>query len=399
MENRKTTTLSNSLLWFGASVSIAEIFTGTLIAPLGFRRGLLAIVIGHAVGCFLLYLAGLIGARSGKSAMETVGFSFGSRGRILFAGLNVLQLVGWTAVMIIGGARAMTIILGSALGFKGELLFCLVIGGLILLWVLMGITNLGKVNVFAVTGLLLLSVLLSFVVFNGGIPVFTGGTMSFGMALELSIAMPLSWLPLISDYTKDAKKPAQAAFASVLAYFAGSTFMYVIGLGAAIFTGESDIATIMFRAGLGLAGVLIILLSTVTTTYLDVYSAGLSMNAIHPKLSAKAMAVAATILGTGIAMSVPMERYESFLYLIGSVFAPMVTILITDYFILKKDWSENAVNPANLVLWAAGFLIYRFFMRIDTPIGSTLPVMAIVCFLCILTNGGLNYVYRNARES
>ncbi|HSP47369.1 MAG TPA: cytosine permease, partial [Clostridiaceae bacterium] len=202
MENRKTTTLSNSLLWFGASVSIAEIFTGTLIAPLGFRRGLLAIVIGHAVGCFLLYLAGLIGARSGKSAMETVGFSFGSRGRILFAGLNVLQLVGWTAVMIIGGARAMTIILGSALGFKGELLFCLVIGGLILLWVLMGITNLGKVNVFAVTGLLLLSVLLSFVVFNGGIPVFTGGTMSFGMALELSIAMPRSWLPLISDYTK-----------------------------------------------------------------------------------------------------------------------------------------------------------------------------------------------------
>ncbi|HBR01369.1 MAG TPA: putative hydroxymethylpyrimidine transporter CytX, partial [Ruminiclostridium sp.] len=106
MENQKTSVFSNGLIWFGAAVSIAEILTGTLIAPLGFVKGLGAILLGHAIGCILMYFAGLIGARTEKSAMDTVKISFGSKGALLFSVLNILQLVGWTAVMIIGGARA-----------------------------------------------------------------------------------------------------------------------------------------------------------------------------------------------------------------------------------------------------------------------------------------------------
>jgi len=81
MESYKTSTLSNGLLWFGASVSIAEIFTGTLFVPLGFTRGFFAIIAGHIIGCILLYYAGIIGAKSGKSSMESVGLSFGNKGR------------------------------------------------------------------------------------------------------------------------------------------------------------------------------------------------------------------------------------------------------------------------------------------------------------------------------
>ncbi len=100
-QTTKTTTFSNGLIWFGAAMSIAEILTGTFIAPLGFQRGILAIVLGHAIGCVLLYFAGLIGAKTGKSAMETVKTSFGDKGSLIFSSLNVLQLVGWTAVMIV----------------------------------------------------------------------------------------------------------------------------------------------------------------------------------------------------------------------------------------------------------------------------------------------------------
>ena len=105
MKNEKTSVFANGLIWFGAGVSIAEIFTGTLIAPLGFAKGLLSIVLGHIIGCVLLFLAGFIGAKNEKSAMETVKMSFGKKGALLFAVLNVLQLVGWTAIMIIQGAR------------------------------------------------------------------------------------------------------------------------------------------------------------------------------------------------------------------------------------------------------------------------------------------------------
>ena len=63
MEERRTSSFENGLIWFGAGVSIAEILTGTYFAPLGFSKGLLAIVIGHIIGCAMLFFAGLIGGQ------------------------------------------------------------------------------------------------------------------------------------------------------------------------------------------------------------------------------------------------------------------------------------------------------------------------------------------------
>ena len=76
---KKTSTFQNALIWFGAGVSLAEILTGTSFAPLGMGKGLLAILIGHVIGCGMMLLAGLIGGRTGRSAMETVKMSFEGR--------------------------------------------------------------------------------------------------------------------------------------------------------------------------------------------------------------------------------------------------------------------------------------------------------------------------------
>ena len=99
--------------------------------------------------------------------------------------------------------------------------------------------------------------------------------------------MPLSWLPLISDYTREAKEPVKATAVSTVVYGVVSCFMYLVGMGAALFTGESDIAQIMVKAGLGIAGLLIIVFSTVTTTFLDAYSAGISSESIFAGLKGK----------------------------------------------------------------------------------------------------------------
>src|SRR5699024_973883 len=106
MEMRRTSVFENGLIWFGAGVSIAEILTGTYLAPLGFGKGMAAILLGHLIGCAMLFLAGLIGGKARKSSMETVKMSFGQKGSLLFSVLNVLQLVGWTAIMIYDGALA-----------------------------------------------------------------------------------------------------------------------------------------------------------------------------------------------------------------------------------------------------------------------------------------------------
>ena len=375
---------ANALIWFGAGVSLAEILTGTFFAPLGFRDGGIAIVVGHIIGCALLFLAGLIGARTRRSAMETVKMAFGARGGLLFAALNVLQLIGWTSIMIYDGALAA----GSVMELS-HWIWCLVIGALIIVWIRIGILRIERVNAVAMTALFLLTVLLCSVIMGGSGAAESsaaGEVMSFAMALELSIAMPLSWLPLISDYTREAEKPAAAAAISAIVYGLISCWMYFIGMGAAILTGESDIAQIMLHAGLGVAGLGVVILSTVTTTYLDAYSAGVSSESIVRGISGRAVGIGVTVFGAVAASLYPMDDITGFLYIIGSVFAPMIAVQIASYFILHEDAAGRSVHAVNLAVWFVGFLCYRHLMILDTPVGSTLPTMAVTLVLALLAH-------------
>lgn len=379
MEERRTSFFENGLIWFGAAVSIAEIMTGTYFAPLGFSKGLLAILIGHIIGCIMLFLSGLIGGTVRKSAMETAKMSFGSKGALLFSVLNIIQLVGWTAIMIFDGALA-----ANGIFDIGNGVWCTIIGALIILWILIGIKNLGKVNTVAMAALFVLTIVLSFVIFGKGNALnIRGEGMTFGAAVELSVAMPLSWLPLISDYTREAEKPFKATAVSAITYGLVSCWMYVIGMGAAIFTTESDIAQIMVKAGLGIAGLLIIVFSTVTTTFLDAYSAGVSSESLSGKINGKLIAVAVALIGTLGAIFLPLYDITEFLYFIGSVFAPMIAIQIADFFILRKNAESCSFHVQNLAIWFVGFLVYRLLMRVDILVGNTLPDMLITILLCV----------------
>jgi putative hydroxymethylpyrimidine transporter CytX len=376
MENKKTSLFENGLIWFGAGVSIAEILTGTYFAPLGFKKGLAAILLGHVIGCVMFYLAGLIGAKTGKSSMETVKLSFGAEGGKLFAVLNVIQLVGWTAIMIYDGALS-----ADGIIHTGSWVWSVIIGGLIIVWILIGLTNLGKINTVAMTALFILTIILSRVVFRGHASSAAGDAMTFGAAVELAVSMPLSWLPVVSDYTREAEKPEKAALLSTVIYGCVSTWMFLIGMGAAIFAGTSDIAVIMVKAGLGTIGLLIIVFSTVTTAFLDAWSAGISAESISEKINGKWTAIATSAVGIAGAILFPMDDITNFLYFIGSVFAPMTAVMLVDFFILKLDSSKRKADWTALVCWLIGFVIYRYFMRLSIPVGCTLPDMIITMII------------------
>lgn len=382
MEKKRTSLFENGLIWFGAGISIVEILTGTYFAPLGFCKGITAIIVGHIIGCFMLFLAGVIGGKTRKSSMETVKMSFGQKGSLLFSILNILQLVGWTAIMIYDGALA-----ANGIFDAGNWFWCLVIGALIILWILIGIKSLGKINSVAMTALFVLTIFLCFIIFGkGNAHSAAGDSMSFGAMVELSVAMPLSWLPLISDYTREAQNPVKATAVSAVTYGVVSCWMYIIGMAAAIFTGGSDIAQIMLKAGFGIAGLIIIVFSTVTTTFLDAYSAGVSSESVLLRINGKWAAIAAAVIGTVCAVLFPIVDITDFLYLIGSVFAPMTAILIADFFILKKNSADCAFNVQNLIIWAAGFAAYRLLMNADFMLGSTLLDMVITIAICAVVH-------------
>lgn len=378
-EKQGTSVFENALIWFGAAVSIAKIRTGAFFAPLGFGDGMVAILVGHLIGCTMLFFAGLIGGKVRKSGMDTAKMSFGHNGTLVFSLLNIVQLIGWTTIMIHDGAHAV-----NGIFAVGKWIWCIVIGAMIVLWILIGIKNLGKVNTVAMGSLFLLTLILCFKIFGKNNPLgITGEGMTFGTAVELSAAMPLSWLPLISDYTREARRPVAATAASVITHGIISGWMYIIGMGAAIFTGESDTVQIIMKAGLGVAGLLIIVFSTVTVTFLDVYSAGVSGESLSKKVNGKYLAIAVTLLGVLGGIFLPLSDISEFLYFIGSVFAPMVAVQFADFFILKKNYENRKVNVQNLIIWFVGFVAYRLLMKIDIPTGSTLPDMLITVTVCV----------------
>jgi len=385
-DNEKLGFWTFAFLWFGAAVSAAEILTGGLIAPLGFKMGIIVILLGHLIGTGILVLGGIIGTREKVPAMTSTNISFGVYSTYLFSILNILQLIGWTAIMIKVAANSVNLISQSLWNFDNVLLYMVFIGVLTILWVYFGNAGMKKLNITAVSLLFILTLVLGTIIFKDKTLLLKAGNggISFGMALEYSIIMPLSWLPLIADYTRFAKSEKGGAYGSFIGYFLGSSWMFIIGLGAAIVSNNSDPSAMMLAVNLGIAALGIVVLSTVTTTFLDVYSAGVSFLNIMPKLSEKKVGIVMTIIGTLAAIIFPMGNYEGFLYAIGSVFAPLFAILITDYFIIKKNTKlqDNVlINWGAIIVWLIGIVLYYVFIKKDLLLGATVPVMIITGFI------------------
>ena len=390
-EKTQLSGLNLFFLWFGAAVSVAEILTGGYLAELGAAKGLWAIILGHLAGTILLVFAGLIGFRERLPAIMSTRISFGKQGSYIISVINILQLVGWTAIMIIEGGMAMNVIGRTLWNFDHPTLMSCLIGCLVGLWVFWGVKGFKKINTLAASLLLILTIAMSWVILthpSAAADMAKQQKGTFGMGFELSIIMPLSWFPLISDYTSLARTKKGALLAPFCGYFLGSCWMYGIGMAGGLLSGSPDPTKIMLAANLGLIAMAILGLSTVTTTFLDVYSAGISLINIFPRVSDRMGAVGFAVIGTAAALIFPIDRYTEFLYVLGSVFSPLIAILLTDYFALKCDHRNRRADLPATISLAAGIAFYYLIKSLDIPVGSTLTTIALTSGLHTILRRG-----------
>ena len=283
MENR-TGLFTNAVIWFGVAISVSEIIAGVQIGSAAPLNSIwLPLISGHIVGGILLFLVGLIGARLRVNAMESIRSTFGGHGSKFFAALNVMQLIAWVAVLNAQGTQAL---MGLNLGVSFPII-SIILAALVAVWVYVGLQRSSKVTTVVMIILTILLVILTINLF--GLKAFpqvaadNSSILSFWNIFEISIAMPVSWLPVISDYTKDLKDPVKGTGISAIAYTVASLWMYFIGIEI-VGTGTVDVSQAILIAGLGVQGVLILVLSTVTTNFLATNSAGESAKAIFNRL-------------------------------------------------------------------------------------------------------------------
>ena len=372
-----TSVFSNGIIWFGVAISVSEIEAGIEIGSAAASDSLwLPLVLGHLLGGVMLFFVGLIGARVRLNAMETTASTFGKYGSKFFAALNVFQLLAWVAVLNAQGASALSG-LNLPISFP---LTCVILAVLIAAWVYVGLKRSANVATVVMAALAILLAVLSVKLF--GIAPASGAkaaaVLGFWNVFEISIAMPISWLPVISDYTKDAEKPVRATAVSAVAYSLASLWMYFIGIEIAGIGANNNIAQAILLAGLGIPGIVIVVLSTVTTNFLAANSAGESAKAIYGKLNPKVAGVVVSVLSAALAISGIMDHYISFLYLIASVFAPMAAVLLVSFFFAKDRSESLGAWLWNFFAWLAGFAVYQVAERLDSVfLGPTLIAVII----------------------
>jgi len=388
MENR-TGLLTNAVIWFGVAISVSEIEAGISIANTTSSISMwTALILGHILGGLLLFLVGYMGAKVRMNAMQLTQSTFSKYGSKFFATLNVMQLVAWVAVLNAQGASAI-----NSLNLPiSTPAICILLAVLIAIYVHVGLKRISKITTAIMIILTILLAILSirlWYINPSNIPSITGipaaSNLSFWNIFEISIAMPISWLPVISDYTKDVEKPFMATFLSSLAYTIASLWMYVIGIEIAHIGVGVTIAQAILLANLGVSGIIIVVLSTITTNFMAANSAGQSANVIYNKLNPKTVGIIVSLLSAILAISGIMNYYINFLYLIASVFAPMAAVLLVSYYLTSNTRENIRVWSWNMFSWLAGFVVYNITISMDSIIlGPTL--------LAIIVSAALAYI-------
>jgi len=383
-----------AVLWGDLSVGLLVILTGALLVPaMSLPRALLAIVVGSLIGCVPLALVGLAGAREGVPGMVLFRPVLGRRGSYLPTVLNILTLAGWTgfefwAMSLVANQMSRRLFHVSSywvwLAVVAVVCTALAAGGPILV-VRRWLERFGAWVVLAVgawiTVRLLTTAHLGAIWHRPG-----AGGIPFWLGVDLVIAMPVSWLPLVADYNRFARREVSSAAGTYWGYAAGNAWFYALGALLVVGAGLSDPSPAgLAQAIASLAGGWVVLLTLLVgetdEAFADIYSAAVSSQNLRDRLNQRGAVLTVAAAGVAIAAwlglrpATSVGNYESFLLLLGSVFVPLFGVFVADYFLLgRRGHSEASLFGAErtgsnggpalrwraLVGWAVGFAVYQW---------------------------------------
>ncbi|SDI02116.1 putative hydroxymethylpyrimidine transporter CytX [Pseudomonas panipatensis] len=381
-------------LWFSLGIGLMVLQTGALLAPgLGLAGSLLAILLGTLVGVLLLAAAGVIGSDTGLAAMASLKLSLGGHGAALPALLNLLQLVGWGAFEIIVMRDAASLLAARAFGeaslWTSPALWTLVFGALATLLAVSGPLAFVR-RVLRKWGIWLLLAACAWLTFDLlrradllALWAKAGdGSMPFAVGFDIAIAMPLSWLPLIADYSRFGKHAGQVFGGAALGFFIGCFWLMALGVAytLAFAQGSDANALLLALAGAGMGiPLLLILLDESEKAFADIHSAAVSSGILLP-LKVESLALAIGVICTLIAWFAPLAQYQNFLLLIGSVFAPLFGVVLVDHFLLRRR-AGASIRPGlrwgSLLAWAGGVITYHLLANYCPNLGATLPALLV----------------------
>ena len=394
------------VLWSSLGVGLLVFSAGSFLTGAKFSDAMLAIIVGSVAGSLLLALAGKIGSDHAVPSLISTRPSFGVRGAYLPAILNVMQLIGWTTFEIMIMSKAAEMLAGKLIPYY---VWTIIIGVFVALLGISGPLTVVKnwLGKFAIWISYASSIIIIIHLLTAGnfskVLSSSGNGMSFFSALDIVIAMPISWMPLAADYNRFARE-SKGAFKGT---FIGFTLTNILFYFGGVMLGVSDVVAIIAAIQSIFFGflLLILLVDEADNAFADVYSAAVSTQSIFRKLKQFYLIIGFTALSTVLAMTISIANYETFILLIGAVFVPLFGVVLSDYYIVKRrKYTESmmygrgaATNGGALkiglpaiIAWSLGVVLYYLLSSLSPiyipnwpPIGATIPSFIVSALLYV----------------
>jgi putative hydroxymethylpyrimidine transporter CytX len=354
-------------LWGNLGVSLLG-FTGAIFVlvpvakPMSLAAAVTALVVGTVIGTVAFAAAGIPGTDTGAPAMVLLRGLFGTRPSYLPTVLNVVQLLGWTTFELVTIATALHQVAGGVPRWTYVLA-----GGV--LTTLLSLRPLGWIRVLRryVTVAVCIALLYLFVqLLRHPLPSFThGGWHDFWVAVDTVIGVSVSWVPLAADYSRHARSNRGAFAGTVVGYSLTQIGCYLLGLLALVTVASTPdkIFGTFIAVPLGTVAFGVLAVRELDQSFADTYSTAVSLQNFGPRWDRRVLALTVGTVATVCALALNINDYENFLVLIGSVFMPLLGVLVIDYFVLsRRRWDLGAqvrARWANLAAWLLGFAAYQ----------------------------------------
>jgi nucleobase:cation symporter-1, NCS1 family len=372
-------TLDSFLLWTNLGISLLVLVASAYFG-LSLKQALLATLLGGLIGNAMLGVAAFIGADARVPTMVLQRAPLGQRGSYLATGLNVLQCLGWSVFEITVIAVAAGALSERLFGVHLVWMWKLVFGALGLVLALLGPIGfvrryVRRVGIWAVAAsIVYLGV---WIVRNGHVGRLWhqgGHGGSFWLGVDLVIALTVSWVPLVADYTRFSRTRRAAFFGAGLGYLLPTFFQF--GFGAVLvlshpaIAGPTDVLTTVAAGGVG--SVLALLALTVDETdeaFANIYSTAVSLQNYVPRVSQRLLIVIVSVAATAISLGINLTRYQQFLLLLGAFFVPLFGVLLADWLVAGRHYTPAHVfggpqwRPGMILSWLVGFAVYEWLAQ------------------------------------
>lgn len=397
----------HAALWLSLGVGLLVMQIGAYLVPaLGTQAALTVILCGSIFGAGLLAWTAKIGCDSGLSSAGLMHATYGSSFARLPVLLNIVQLIGWTTFELVVMRDGTVAIARQSGGFTAALwpLLATLLWGAVLLALLSGSMVklvrkfIGRYGLpLVIASLLWLSWQFLAKANAQGLSALWhragDGSMSTLSALDLVIAMPVSWLPLVADFARHGRNGNSALRGTWLGYGVANIWCYALGLLVALTTPSTDLVAALLLAQGGLIALGLILIDEVDNAYGDLYSGSVAGHSLKPGWSIRGWGMVLAVLCTALALVLPMHSLEPFLLMLSSVFVPLYGVILARLAgqpNVVSLMTERRVNTSAVAIWLLGVVCYHLCAQLVPNWGAALPTLALTFVLALVTRKRFN---------